>query len=396
VDTSDSRLWRVRGTGGDLAVPAEPVDVGNSGTTLYLAAAAAALARGTVTFTGDQQIRGRSAANLLNSLRDLGCRVEEHGAGGAAPFSVTGPLQGGRTRIECPTSQYLSALLLAAPLAAERVEIDVPLLYERPYVDITLDWLAAEQIRLQRREYEHFAVDGGQSYPPFRRVIPADFSSATFFMVAAAVTGGELLLEGLDPEDSQGDKGAAELLQRMGCTVRWEAEGLRITGPRQRNGGRAPLAAGSFDLNAMPDALPALAAAACYAEGETLLGNVPQARSKETDRIAVMAREIAALGGGCRELPDGLVVYGRGGLRGGEARGHGDHRVIMALAAAGLAAEEPTVIDDTAAAAVTFPEFFTVLAEAGAEIDTPHGRRPAAPGAGGETTAKDGPDGQEQ
>jgi 3-phosphoshikimate 1-carboxyvinyltransferase len=271
----------------------------------------------------------------------------------------------------------------------------VPLLYERPYVDITLAWLAGQGIRLQRRGYEHFIIEGGQRYRPFRRVIPADFSSATFFMVAAAVTGGELLLEGLDREDSQGDKAAAEILEQMGCTVAWEAGGMRITGPRGAGGGRVPLAGGSFDLNAMPDALPALAAAACYAVGETRLTNVPQARSKETDRIAVMARELTALGGDCRELPDGLVINGirageggapPSGLRGGAARGHGDHRVIMALAAAGLAAREPVIIDDTAAAAVTFPEFFEALAAAGASIDTPR-----APG----STTKEGHNGKE-
>lgn len=378
VDDGDPKRWRVTGTDGQLTAPREQIDVGNSGTTLYLASAVAALGSGATVFTGDEQIRRRSAANLLAALRDLGARIEERGENGAAPYSVRGPLTGGRTSIECPTSQYLSALLLAAPLAGGDSEIAVPLLYERPYVDITLSWLDDQGIRYRREGYERFAIPGGQAYRPFSTAIPADFSSATFFMAAAAVTGGELLLEGLDPGDSQGDKEAAALLEEMGCTVIWEEGGLRIAGPRRPDGSRAPLRGGTFDLNAMPDALPALAAAACYAEGETRLVNVPQARTKETDRIAVMRRELEALGGACSEQPDGLVIHGRGGLAGGESRGHGDHRVIMALAVAGLGAEGPTLIDDTSAAAVTFPDFFDLLAEAGARIDTSRARGSAA------------------
>ncbi len=372
VDDADPQRWRVLGISGRLGAPAEPVDVGNSGTTLYLAAAVAALGTERITFTGDEQIRRRSAANLLTALRELGARVEEHGSGGAAPFSITGPLAGGRTSIECPTSQYLSALLLSAPLSPSgaATEVEVPLLYERPYVDITLAWLESQRIRLRRRGYEHFDIPGGQIYRPFTAAIPADFSSAAFFMTAAAVTGGELLLEGLDPEDPQGDKEAASILEAMGCRVVWEEGGLRIAGPRDADGRRMPLAAGSFDLNAIPDALPALAAAACYADGDTQLTGVPQAREKETDRIAVMRSELEALGGHCSELPDGLIVHGTGTLSGGAARGHSDHRVIMALAAAALGTESPVTIDETDAAAVTFPRFFDLLAQAGARIET--------------------------
>jgi 3-phosphoshikimate 1-carboxyvinyltransferase len=251
--------------------------------------------------------------------------------------------------------------------------IEVPLLYERPYVDITLAWLDAQALRYHRRGYDRFELPGGQAYHPFRSPIPADFSSAAFFLLAAAVTGSELLLTGLDPHDSQGDKELIPILQTMGCVIEWEERGLRVRGPRDARGRRTPLAAGHFDLNAMPDALPALAGAACFAAGETRLEHVPQAREKETDRIAVMARELTAMGAECRELPDGLVIRGRGSLPGAEAgvelRGHGDHRVIMALAAAALGAERATTIDDTAAAAVTFPRFFELLREAGAKID---------------------------
>jgi 3-phosphoshikimate 1-carboxyvinyltransferase len=361
----DAGSWRVRGTGGRLK-PAF-IDVGNSGTSLYLAAAIAAAGSEEVTFDGDEQIRRRSAAPLLGALRELGAEVTEKGAPGCAPFSVRGPLRGGSVSIECPTSQYLSALLLAAPLAppGAETEINVPLLWERPYAEMTLRWLEDEGISLRRRGLDWFSIPGGQSYHSFSRSIPADFSSATFFFCAAAVSGSTLLLEGLDLGDSQGDKEVLPILEAMGCTVSsstggssvGSSGGILISAPPEG------LRGGVFDLNAIPDALPALAATACFARGETRLVNVPQARIKETDRIAVMAAELAALGAVTEELPDGLVIRGgeRASLRGGTVRGHGDHRVIMAAAVAALGAADPITIDDDEAVAVTFPDFFPLL-----------------------------------
>lgn len=353
----DADPWRVRGTGG--RVRGARIDVGNSGTALYLAAALAASSPEQVFFDGDDQIRRRSAGPLLEALRALGAEVAEEGRPGCAPFSVKGPMTGGTVSIECPTSQYLSALLLAAPLApaGSVTEIHVPLLYERPYAEMTLRWLDEQGIAYRRRELEWFEIPGGQRYRPFDRAIPADFSSATFFFCAAAVSGCSLTLEGLDLADSQGDKMVLPVLEEMGCDVRPSGRGIEITAPE---GG---LRGGTFDLNAIPDALPALAAAACFARGETRLVNVPQARIKETDRIAVMAAELSALGADVSELPDGLVVRGGDtpGLRGGAVRGHGDHRVIMAASIAALGAEGPVTIDDDGAVAVTFPGFFHML-----------------------------------
>jgi 3-phosphoshikimate 1-carboxyvinyltransferase len=200
-------------------------------------------------------------------------------------------------------------------------------------------------------------VPGGQRYPAFERAIPGDFSSATFFLAAAAVTGSELFLRGLDMSDTQGDKAVVGMMEAMGCTVRVERDGLRIAGPERLRGG-------TFDLNATPDALPAMAVAGSVAEGETRLVNVPQARIKETDRLSMMARELARLGAAVEELPDGLIIRG-GGLRGADVSGHGDHRVVMALAVAGLAAEGETTVDTAEAAAVTFPEFADLLRQAG-------------------------------
>ncbi len=344
--------WVVRGTAGRPNAPENVVDVGNSGTTLYIAMAAAALARGFTVFTGDEQIRRRPAANLLGALRDLGATAFDTRGNGCAPLVIGGPLRGGRTVVACPTSQYLSALLLAAPLASDSSEIEVTQLNEQPYVEMTLDWLERQGIRLERRGLVWYRVSGGQAYGAFERAVPGDFSSATFFFCAAAVTGSSVTVEGLDPNDSQGDKEVLALLEQMGCRVAWSDTSVTVEG--------AALKGIEADLNSIPDALPALAVTACFAEGTTRLGNVPQARLKETDRIAVMAAELSRLGAAVREEPDGLVIEGSR-LRGGSVDGHGDHRVVMALGIAGLGARGSTTVSTAESAAVTFPGFFDLL-----------------------------------
>ena len=358
VDTSDPQCWQVRGTAGRPSAARGVVDAGNSGTSLFLGMGAAALSRGLTELTGDDQVRKRSAGPLLEALRALGATAYAKGEGGCAPVVVGGGLRGGSVSIECPTSQYLSSLLIACPLAAGDSEIRVPLLNEKPYVRMTCRWLDELGARVEAAEdLQHFRVPGGQRYPAFERAIPGDFSSATFFLAAAAVTGSELFLRGLDMSDTQGDKAVVGMMEAMGCTVRVERDGLRIAGPERLRGG-------TFDLNATPDALPAMAVVGSVAEGETRLLNVPQARIKETDRLSVMARELARLGAAVEELPDGLIIRG-GGLRGADVSGHGDHRVVMALAVAGLAAEGETTVDTAEAAAVTFPEFADRLRQAG-------------------------------
>ncbi len=350
----------VAGTAGALAAPDDVLDVKNSGTTLYVALAMASLLDGAAVFTGDEQIRKRPAGNLIDALNDLGANVWSTRGNGMTPIVVQGPLRGGRTSIECPSSQYLTALLISTPLAPEPVVIDVPLLHEQPYVHITLGWLDEQGIRYERDALAQFRIEPGQGYRAFEKRIAADFSSATFFLVAAAITGSELTLMGLDMNDAQGDKAVVHMLAEMGAEVEVLPDGVRIAG-RELKGGE-------FDMNATPDALPAMAVAASFAEGETRLVNVPQARLKETDRIAVMHQELAKLGVQVEELEDGLAIQG-GSFKGGSAHGHGDHRVVMALAVAGLASPEPVTVDTAEAASITFPNFAELVQSVGGRIE---------------------------
>ena len=353
----ESNLLTVEGVGGRRSAPDDVIDVGNSGTTLYLALGTAALGEGYTVFTGDDQIRRRTAQPLLSSLGDLGAKAESTRGNGCAPIVAGGGITGGRTAIECPTSQYLSSLLLCSPLGLRDTEIDVVSLNERPYVEITLDWLDRQGIAYERRGWDYFGITGGQTFQPFERTIPGDFSSATFFLCAAAIAGGTLEVIGLDMNDSQGDKAIVSILREMGCQIDTKPESISLR--------RSDLRGGEFDLNATPDALPALAVTACFADGETRLLNVPQAREKETDRIAVVRQELERIGADVEELPDGLVVRGdpNRAFRSGRVNGHYDHRIVMALAIAALRADGPLEIESAEAADITFPTFFDLLEE---------------------------------
>jgi len=352
VITESGGDWIVSGTGGKLNPPPDVIDVANSGTTLLILLGAASLFPGWSVFTGDEQIRRRPVGPLVNALNDLGAEAFTTRENGCPPVVLRGPLSGGSTRIACPTSQYLTSLLISCPLARGDSDIEVTELNERPYVEMTLDWLDRAGIEYTRSGWRRFRIRGNQRYPAFERDIPGDYSSATFFLCAAAVTGSRLTLAGLDRNDCQGDREVLTILERMGCSIEEEADGITITGK--------PLRGGSFDLNNIPDALPALAVTACFAEGVTELRNVPQARLKETDRIAVMREELSKMGADIQERPDGLLIR-NSALKGGKVAGHSDHRVVMALAVAGLGAGGPVTIETAETAAVTFPEFFPTL-----------------------------------
>ncbi len=352
------KTLRVEGFG----VPTKPVtiDCGNSGTTLYLAAGMAASSVHKITFTGDDQLKRRPVGNLLTSLQDLGAQIEKLTDGSLPqypPFTISGPLTGGRTTIECHTSQHLSALLLGAPLAKGDSEIMVPLLNEKPYVHITLSWLKAQHtLHSHNEDLSYFQIPGDQCFQPFEGTVNGDFSSASFFFCAAAITGGTITVEGLDYDDPQGDKQILAILETMGCTIAWKGNCVTVKGPKRNR-----LRGGYFDLNAMPDALPVLAVTACFAQGITKLGNVPQARIKETDRIAVMYQNLSILGAEVQEREDALIIHGKGSLQGGTCDGFGDHRIIMAMAIASLSCDGPLTIKGTEAVDVTFPTFFQLL-----------------------------------
>ncbi len=352
----------MHGTGGELRTPEDVIDVANSGTTLNIALGSAALLRkGQAVFTGDEQIQRRPSGPLITSLNDLGAWAESSRGNGCPPITVRGRLKGGTTSIECQTSQYLTSLLVNVPLADGDSTIRVPLLNEKPYVEMTLDWLARQKIKLERDELREFRVSGRQSYKSFTRRIPADFSSATFFLCAGVLGDNAVTVQGLDLNDQQGDKTVLDYLRRMGAHLDVQPDGGIHVQPGNLKGCR-------IDMNATPDALPMMAVVACFAEGKTTLANVPQARIKETDRIAMMRQELTKLGAKIAELPDGLVIE-QSKLTGAEVDGHNDHRIAMALAVAGCAVPGQTVVRTAESATITFPTFMDCMRKLGADIE---------------------------
>jgi len=362
INTDDAAQWQVTGTGGRIQCPDEVIDVGNSGTTLRIALGSAALADpgSACCFTGDHQIQTRPVGPLMEALTNLGAPCSSQGKNGKPPVKVQGGLRGGHTALEAPTSQYLTSLLMCTPLAPTDTEIDVTLLNEAGYVQITLDWLDKQGIRYQNDNLRHLVVKGNQRYRPFDLPVPADFSSATFFLCGAALFGGTVILQGLDFSDSQPDKAVVDYLREMGADITVHDNSVTIRG--------SELHGAEIDMNQTPDALPAMAVTGALAQGTTKLVNVPQARNKETDRIRCMAEELTKLGATVEELPDGLVIQ-HSRLKPARLDGRHDHRIVMALSLAALALDDPCSIHTAQAMNVTFPNYVDLMTSLGADMD---------------------------
>lgn len=353
--------WEIGGRGGRFRDPGLVVDLANSGTGLVIMTGLAGLQDFRIVFDGDDSLRSRPVSGVTDALAALGAKIEYLGKPGHPPFAVTGPVHGGAARVDGRTSQYLSSLLLALPQAAGESVLSLDYLNEAPYVDITAAWLDALNVRREGSANRlHWRIPGNQRIPIFDRVVPADFSTAAFPLVAAATAGEGVTIRNLDFSDTQGDKAVFGFLERMGARLEYGPE-LLVAPAHQ------PLKGCEIDLNATPDALPVLSAAAALAEGETRLVNVPQARLKECDRIAVSAQEFSRFGIGVEELADGLVIHG-GKLRGAHFDSRGDHRIAMALAVAALSADGESVIEGAECIGVSYPDFYADFRKIGADF----------------------------
>jgi len=351
--------WVVKGVGGRPRLTVPRIDLGNSGTSLRLLTSTAALQDREAIFDGDASLRTRPLQPLLDAINALGGSACSLNGNGFCPVSVRGIMRGGRTAVSGVTSQFLSSLLISAPLLEGDTEITVAALNEKPYVEMTLAWLKEQGIRYERSGWESFFITAGQRYRPFDKPVPGDFSSAAFPLCAAAITSSRVLLKGLSMSDTQGDKEVFNMLSSMGAFVQATAEGVLIS-PGELTGAE-------LDLNSTPDALPALAVVGCCAKGTTVLRNVPQARIKETDRIRVMATELSKMGASIAEMDDGLIIR-ESRLTGTRVRGYHDHRVVMALSLAGMVAGGETEIDTAESIEVTFPGYIEKMQALGARI----------------------------
>lgn len=357
VTTGES--WKIRGVGGNPRVPENVVDVANSGTSIMFFTGLASTLDGYTVLTGDEQVRRRPIQPLLDCLSNLGAEAFSTRKTGTPPVVVKGKLKGGRTDVEGRTSHYTSALLFNCPMAEGNSELRIENPREKPYVEMTLGWLDKQGVQYEREGFSSYVIPGGQQYVPFRERIPGDFSTATFFLCGASIVDSDVVLLGLDMNDTQGDKKVVSFLQEMGADITVTEEGLVIRG--------GDLTGTTLDLGDTPDALPALAVVGCFARGKTKLTNVLSARWKETDRIKVMCEELSKLGARVEELSDGMIVR-ESHLREGVVSGHGDHRVVMALSLAGLRSAEGVQVETAEALSVTVPNFVDLMKDLGASI----------------------------
>jgi len=341
---------RVRGVGGKWRAVAEPIYLGNSGTSMRFLTALTALGQGPYTLTGTARLCQRPLGELLQALAQLGVQVTAERSDGCPPVTVQGGLKGGRARLSgAVSSQFVSALLFIGPLAPEGVEIEITdELVSRPYVDLTLGVLEDFGISYYREGYRFFQVPGGQVYQPADYAIEADASSASYFWAAAAITGGKVTIANLSGDSCQGDAAFPRVLEQMGCTLESAADGLTVQGGQLRGI--------TADLAAMPDLVPTLAVVAACAQGETVITGVAHLRHKESDRLAAVAAELQKMGIAARDTADGLIITG-GTPHGAAIDTYQDHRLAMSFAVAGLRVPG-IIINDPGCVAKSFPDFW--------------------------------------
>lgn len=356
---AENERFTVRGGGGTFPNRQADLFVGNSGTTMRFLTAALPLGGGDYRIDGVPRMRQRPIAPLLQSLRDLGAKIESE-AGTGCPPVVARPatLHGGRTRMAGDlSSQFFTALLLVGPYAKEGIEVEIDGdLVSKPYLPMTAAVMAAfgVEAEIDDEAWRTLRVAAGQRYQGRAYQIEPDASNASYFFAAAAVTGGRVRIEGIGASSTQGDLRFLDVLAAMGAEVTEEANAVEVRGPA---GGK--LRGVDLDLGAISDTAQTLAAIAPFADGPTTIRGIAHARVKETDRVAALANELRRLGQEVVEVEDGLTIR-PAPIKAADIDTYDDHRMAMAFAITALRA--PGVrLRDPGCVAKTFPGFFVAL-----------------------------------
>ena len=342
------------------SVPEDPVlDCLESGSTLRFMLPVAAAVSGHAAFTGSGRLPDRPVSELVRAM-------ESHGVSFTAdrlPLETHGRLEAGDYEIPGNvSSQYITGLLLAFPLLKEACSLRLTTaLHSADYVHITLDVLSRFGVRIAG-DGSVYQTEAAETYrSPGTVRIGGDWSNAAAFLVMGVLgAGNDVTAEGLDPDSSQGDRAVTALLRAMGGSVINEQNGVRAVS--------SPLRSAEIDIDPTPDLMPVLAAAACGASGTTVFRNAGRLRLKESDRIRSTADLIRSLGGAAEEGPDYLAVTGTGRLKGGTADAGGDHRLVMAAAAASCIADGPVRILGAEAVNKSYPSFFNDFKTLGGNV----------------------------
>jgi 3-phosphoshikimate 1-carboxyvinyltransferase len=345
----------------DQTVQSSIINAENSGTTIRIAIAIAALSGGNTTLTGDESLRKRPMQPILDALQTVGVKTESDD--GKPPIHVNGKIQGKEISIKGNiSSQFISALLIIAPRLPEGLIINVEGdLVSKPYVDLTIAIMKKFGVKVKiEKEHKKYVVEH-QIYKSTTFSIPSDFSNLALLLAANVLLGDGLNIEISLDDMPQGDEAIVDILERLGVNVILEDDIITTRSPISLNGGK-------FDLSDTPDLLPAIAILALKSEKPIEIFNVKHARYKETDRIAVISRELKKIGLDVEEKDDGMILRKSLELHPAELNSENDHRLFMAFSIVGMFVGECTVSDPDAVK-VSYPEFISDLVNAGAKIN---------------------------
>ena len=357
IEDHGNGTMTVCGTGGRIRAAKEPVFLSNSGTSMRLLTAIAGLGDGPTVLDGGPRMRERPIHDLLEALKKIGIPAESLENSDCPPVVVGGgSRKGGKTEVACHlSSQFLSGLLLMAPVLEDGLEISVtkgPV--SKPYIRMTVEIMERMGIAVMAEGDTFYKVSGGQSYRPGGYVVEPDASNCSYFFASAAVTGGSVTVRNVSRASGQGDMKLLSVFEAMGCTVTESEEGVSLSGGK--------LSSVDVDMSDMPDMVPTLAVVAAFATGTTRIRNVHHLREKECDRLSAVATELSKMGAKVTEEPAGLVIEGGHPLHGASIHTYDDHRIAMCFAFAGLVVDG-MVIEGPECVAKSFPNFWDEFAK---------------------------------
>ncbi|EDY1663403.1 3-phosphoshikimate 1-carboxyvinyltransferase [Salmonella enterica] len=355
--SADRTRCDITGNGGALRAPgALELFLGNAGTAMRPLAAALCLGQNEIVLTGEPRMKERPIGHLVDSLRQGGANIDYLEQENYPPLRLRGGFIGGEIEVDgSVSSQFLTALLMTAPLAPEDTTIRVKgELVSKPYIDITLNLMKSFGVEIANHHYQQFVVKGGQQYhSPGRYLVEGDASSASYFLAAGAIKGGMVKVTGIGRKSMQGDIRFADVLEKMGATITWGDDFIACT--------RGELHAIDMDMNHIPDAAMTIATTALFAKGTTTLRNIYNWRVKETDRLFAMATELRKVGAEVEEGHDYIRITPPAKLQHADIGTYNDHRMAMCFSLVALS-DTPVTILDPKCTAKTFPDYFEQLA----------------------------------
>lgn len=347
----------ITGNGGALRAPgALELFLGNAGTAMRPLAAALCLGQNEIVLTGEPRMKERPIGHLVDALRQGGANIDYLEQENYPPLRLRGGFTGGDVEVDgSVSSQFLTALLMTAPLAPKDTIIHVKgELVSKPYIDITLNLMKTFGVEIANHHYQQFIVKGGQQYQsPGRYLVEGDASSASYFLAAGAIKGGTVKVTGIGRNSMQGDIRFADVLEKMGATITWGDDFIACT--------RGELHAIDMDMNHIPDAAMTIATTALFAKGTTTLRNIYNWRVKETDRLFAMATELRKVGAEVEEGHDYIRITPPAKLHHADIGTYNDHRMAMCFSLVALS-DTPVTILDPKCTAKTFPDYFEQLA----------------------------------